>query len=220
MNCPSRTDEVLEHDGSNQNPPSLSGDLTTRADLNGISNSRLQRDHLGSGKSVDAVISEAVSDDISQSSPHASPVSAMSFSEKKTPEVNQNTGPVLCDAPNEAPQEKKTSFLRWLWPILVKYTKFVGPGFIVSVAYIDPGNYSTDVAAGATTKFKLLFIVLMSNVFAVVLQTLAVRLGTVTGKDLAQSCRAYLPRWLNLFLYVMAEAAIIATDIAEVSTFY
>jgi metal iron transporter len=100
--------------------------------------------------------------------------------------------------------------------MISKFTKFIGPGFMVAVAYIDPGNYSTDVAAGANTGFKLLFIVLMSNLFAAVLQSLAVRLGTVTGMNLAEHCRANLPRWLNYVLYFLAEAAIIATDIAEV----
>lgn len=101
--------------------------------------------------------------------------------------------------------------------VLKKYSNFIGPGFMVSVAYIDPGNYSTDVAAGASTRFKLLFIVLMSNIFAIVLQSLAVRLGTVTGLNLAEHCRAHLPRWLNFGLYILGEGAIIATDIAEVS---
>jgi metal iron transporter len=81
---------------------------------------------------------------------------------------------------------------------------------------VDPGNYATDVAAGATYQFRLLFIVLLSNIFAIFLQSLAIKLGTVSGLNLAEACRAFLPRWLNYFLYVMAEAAIIATDIAEV----
>ena len=98
----------------------------------------------------------------------------------------------------------------------MKFATFVGPGFMVAVAYIDPGNYATDVAAGASTRFQLLFIVLMSNLFAVVLQSLAIRLGTVTGLNLAEHCRANLPKWMNIALYVLAEAAIIATDIAEV----
>ena len=87
---------------------------------------------------------------------------------------------------------------------------------MVSVAYIDPGNYSTDVAAGSTFRFRLLFIVLMSNLFAIFLQSLCIKLGTVTGLNLAEHCRAHLPRWLNITLYLFAEAAIIATDIAEV----
>ncbi|TFB07799.1 Manganese transporter SMF1 [Trichoderma ghanense] len=100
--------------------------------------------------------------------------------------------------------------------VLMTFGKFVGPGFMVSVAYIDPGNYSTDIAAGSSYRFKLLFVVLLSNLFAILLQSLAIQLGTVTGLDLASACRAYLPRWLNYFLYVLAEVAIIATDIAEV----
>ncbi|KAH0601584.1 hypothetical protein MHUMG1_00462 [Metarhizium humberi] len=96
------------------------------------------------------------------------------------------------------------------------FGKFVGPGFMISVAYIDPGNYATDIAAGASYQYKLLFIVLLSNLFAILLQSLAIQLGTVTGLDLASACRAYLPRWLNYLLYGLAEVAIIATDMAEV----
>jgi len=70
--------------------------------------------------------------------------------------------------------------------------------------------------AGASYRFRLLFVVLLSNIFAILLQSLAVRLGTITGLDLAAACRAFLPRWLNYFLYALAEIAIIATDIAEV----
>lgn len=81
---------------------------------------------------------------------------------------------------------------------------------------VDPGNYATDIAAGASYQFKLLFIVLLSNIFAILLQSLAIQLGTVTGLDLACMCRVYLPRWLNYFLYALAEIAIIATDMAEV----
>ena len=99
---------------------------------------------------------------------------------------------------------------------LLDLASFVGPGFLVAVAYIDPGNYSTDVAAGAATGYRLLFIVLLSNVFAVVLQSLSIRLGTVTGKNLSEHCRLHLPKWLNIFIYILAEIAIIATDIAEV----
>ncbi|THV43674.1 hypothetical protein BGAL_1180g00010 [Botrytis galanthina] len=100
--------------------------------------------------------------------------------------------------------------------VMVKFAKFVGPGFMVAVAYIDPGNYATDVAAGATYRFKLLFIVLMSNIFAIFLQSLCIKLGTVSGLNLAEACRAFLPRWMNYALYILAEGAIIATDIAEV----
>jgi len=100
--------------------------------------------------------------------------------------------------------------------ILTKYAKFIGPGAMVSVAYIDPGNYATDVAAGATYRFKLLFIVLLSNIFAIYLQSLCIKLGSVTGMNLAQMIKAHTPKWLNIILYLFAEAAIVVTDIAEV----
>lgn len=97
-----------------------------------------------------------------------------------------------------------------------KYILFIGPGIMVSVAYMDPGNYSTAVSSGAEFGYDLLFIIFMSNLFAVVLQCLCVKLGSVTGLDLAEMCRMHLPYQLNLFLYVCAELAIIATDLAEV----
>ncbi len=78
----------------------------------------------------------------------------------------------------------------------------------IAVAYIDPGNYSTDVAAGASYRFKLLFIVFMSNIFAVFLQSLCIKLGSVSGLNLAEACREFLPKWLNISLYIMAEAAV------------
>ncbi|ATY66482.1 transporter smf2 [Cordyceps militaris] len=106
--------------------------------------------------------------------------------------------------------------LHKLKKVLFNYAKFVGPGFMISVAYIDPGNYATDIAAGASYQYKLLFIVLLSNLFAILLQTLAIQLGSVTGNDLASACRAHCPRWLNYLLYALAEIAIIATDLAEV----
>ncbi|KZF24957.1 natural resistance-associated macrophage protein [Xylona heveae TC161] len=116
---------------------------------------------------------------------------------------------------NNAPGGFKGACRRTLRSV-AKFAKFLGPGFLVSVAYIDPGNYSTDAAAGASYRFRLLFIILMSNVFAIFLQSLCIKLGTITGMDLAENCRIHLPKWMNLTLYVFAEAAIIATDIAEV----
>ncbi|KAH7142887.1 transporter smf2 [Dactylonectria estremocensis] len=100
-----------------------------------------------------------------------------------------------------------------------KFGSFIGPGFMIAVAYIDPGNYATDIAAGASYRFRLLFIVLLANIFAIFLQSLAIKLGTISGLNLAEACRAFLPRWLNYTLYFFAEVAIIATDIAEVIGF-
>ncbi|KAG5417013.1 SMF3 [Candida metapsilosis] len=97
-----------------------------------------------------------------------------------------------------------------------KYLTFVGPGLVVSVSYLDPGNYSTSTSGGSMYQYKLCFVIFMSNIFAVILQTLCVKLGTITGLDLAEMCRLNLtPNW-NLFMYLCAEIAIIATDLAEV----
>lgn len=100
--------------------------------------------------------------------------------------------------------------------VLRKYSKFVGPGLMVAVAYIDPGNYQTATSAGAQNQFSLLFFVLLLNVFAIFLQCLCIKLGTITGMDLSRACRTHLPAWMNYTVYVFAEAAIIATDVAEV----
>ncbi|ORZ04632.1 natural resistance-associated macrophage protein-domain-containing protein [Absidia repens] len=93
---------------------------------------------------------------------------------------------------------------------------FIGPGFMVAVGYLDPGNWATNIEAGSQFGYRLLFIILISNIIALFLQNLTIRLGTVTGLDLAAACRHYLPRYVSLFLYVLAEGAIIATDLAEV----
>ncbi|PMD57066.1 natural resistance-associated macrophage protein [Hyaloscypha bicolor E] len=99
---------------------------------------------------------------------------------------------------------------------MVKFGKFVGPGTIITVAYIDPDNFQTAVSSGAQLKYKLLFMVLISNLIAIYLHALAVKLGSVTGMDLAQMNRAHLPSWLNYGLWFIAEAAIVCTDIGQV----
>lgn len=100
--------------------------------------------------------------------------------------------------------------------VMLTFAKFIGPGIMVAVAYMDPGNYSTAVSAGAEKRYALLFVVLLSTILALFLQSLAVKLGSVTGRDLALNCRRHLPFWLSAIIYVFAEAAIIATDMAEV----
>ncbi|MGO9596606.1 MAG: Nramp family divalent metal transporter [Isosphaeraceae bacterium] len=93
---------------------------------------------------------------------------------------------------------------------------FLGPAYLVSVGYMDPGNWATDLEGGARFGYALIWVLLMSNLMAVLLQTLAARLGVVTGHDLAQACRAeYSPR-VNLVLWMLAEVAIAACDLAEV----
>ena len=93
---------------------------------------------------------------------------------------------------------------------------FAGPAYLVSVGYMDPGNWATDLAGGARFEYQLVWVLLMSNLMAVLLQTLSARLGVVTGKDLAQACRDYYPRPLIFPLWVLCEIAIIACDLAEV----
>ena len=100
-------------------------------------------------------------------------------------------------------------FLRRLWA-------FGGIGMMVAVGYMDPGNWATDLAAGAQYGYALLFVILASNLMAMVLQHLAVRLGVVTGRDLAQACRDHYPRPVSLVLWVLCELAIAACDLAEV----
>src|SRR5436305_5898524 len=93
---------------------------------------------------------------------------------------------------------------------------FFGPAYLVSVGYMDPGNWATDLAGGAKFGYALIWVLLMSNLMAILLQTLSARLGLVTGRDLAQACRdAYSPavRWI---LFVLCEIAIAACDLAEV----
>jgi len=93
---------------------------------------------------------------------------------------------------------------------------FAGPAYLVSVGYMDPGNWATDLAGGSRFGYQLIWVLLMSNLMAVLLQTLSARLGVVTGKDLAQACRDYYPRALVYPLWVLCEIAIVACDLAEV----
>lgn len=97
-----------------------------------------------------------------------------------------------------------------------KLLAFTGPGYMVAVGYMDPGNWATDLAGGSAFGYTLLFVILLSSIFAMFLQHLTVKLGIVTGKDLAQICRQVFPRWMNVGLWLMAELMIIACDLAEV----
>ncbi len=92
---------------------------------------------------------------------------------------------------------------------------FFGPAYLISVGYIDPGNWATDLEGGSRFGYTLIWVLLMSNAMALVLQVLAARLGIVTGKDLAQACRDHYPRWVGHILWILTELAIVATDIAE-----
>ncbi|MBL4872790.1 MAG: Nramp family divalent metal transporter [Rhodobacteraceae bacterium] len=93
---------------------------------------------------------------------------------------------------------------------------FLGPGYLVAVGYMDPGNWATSIAGGSTFGYTLLSIVVLSNFMAIILQALSLRLGIASGRDLAQACFDAYGKKARWFLWVMAEAAIIATDLAEV----
>src|ERR1700710_1959593 len=93
---------------------------------------------------------------------------------------------------------------------------FAGPGYLVSVGYMDPGNWATDIAGGSRFGYTLLSVILLSNVMAILLQALAARLGIAAGRDLAQACRDTYSRPVNIMLWLACEDAIIACDLAEV----
>src|SRR6476661_7709788 len=101
-------------------------------------------------------------------------------------------------------------------PVWRRAFAFFGPAYLVSVGYMDPGNWATDLAGGSKFGYSLLWVLLMSNLMALLLQTLSARLGVVRGRDLAQANRETYPRSINLCFYVLAEIAIAATDLAEV----
>jgi len=93
---------------------------------------------------------------------------------------------------------------------------FAGPAYLVSVGYMDPGNWATDLEGGSRFGYSLIWVIMMSNMMAVLLQTLAARLGIVTGKDLAQACRAEYSKQASFVLWILCEIAVAATDLAEV----
>ena len=104
---------------------------------------------------------------------------------------------------------KKSGFWR-------KYLAFAGPGLMIAVGYMDPGNWATDIAGGAQFGYTLLSVILISNIFAMVLQHLSVKLGVVAERDLAQACRDHFKPTTNFILWVFCEIAIAACDLAEV----
>jgi manganese transport protein len=101
-------------------------------------------------------------------------------------------------------------------PVWKRMLSFFGPAYLVSVGYMDPGNWATDLAGGSKFGYKLIWVLLMSNLMALLLQSLSARLGIVRGRDLAQANRETYPKYINLVLYLLAEVAIAACDLAEV----
>ena len=119
-----------------------------------------------------------------------------------------DSAPSLPEAYRSISTDKKSWIKRFL--------AFAGPGYLVSVGYMDPGNWGTDLAGGAKYGYALLWVILASNLMAMLLQTLCARLGLVTGKDLAQACRDYYKKPAAIVLWLLCEIAIIACDLAEV----
>lgn len=114
------------------------------------------------------------------------------------------------------PENFQTITIKQSWPWWRKLFAFAGPGYLVAVGYMDPGNWATDLAAGSRFNYALLSVVFLSNLMAIILQHLAAKLGIVTGRDLAQACRDHFSPLVSFFLWVLCEIAICACDLAEV----
>ncbi len=100
--------------------------------------------------------------------------------------------------------------------VLKKYSAYAGPGLLIAVGYMDPGNWATDIAGGSQFGYTLLSVILISNLFAMILQHLSIKLGVVAERDLAQACRDHFNPTINFILWVLCEIAIAACDLAEV----
>ncbi len=121
----------------------------------------------------------------------------------------ESESPSLPEAHRSIPIGEKLSFFK-------KMMAFSGPGFLVAVGYMDPGNWATDLAGGAKFGYTLLWVILLSNLMAILLQHLCVKLGVVSGRDLAQACRDHYSKPVAFILWVLCELAIAACDLAEV----
>src|SRR3954452_19967259 len=119
------------------------------------------------------------------------------------------SGPSLPEVHGTIPVPKDFSFWR-------KLLAFSGPGYLVAVGYMDPGNWATDLAGGSAFGYSLLSVILLSNLMAILLQSLCAKLGIVTGRDLAQACRDHYSKPVAMALWVLCEIAICACDLAEV----
>jgi manganese transport protein len=129
--------------------------------------------------------------------------------ELAVPYVRPNASPSLPEAHRSIPILSSASWIR-------KVFAFAGPGYLVAVGYMDPGNWATDIGGGSRFGYTLLSVIVLSNVMAMILQALSAKLGIVTGRDLAQACREHYSRRTSLVLWVLCEIAIAACDLAEV----
>nr|WP_312476748.1 Nramp family divalent metal transporter [Neobacillus sp.] len=121
----------------------------------------------------------------------------------------QNDNPSLQEVYKTIPIKKTGSFFR-------KLLGFIGPGYLVAVGYMDPGNWATSIAGGSAYGYTLLSVILISNLMAMLLQALAAKLGIVSGRDLAQACRDHYSKPVSFVLWILCELAIVACDLAEV----
>ena len=124
--------------------------------------------------------------------------------------------PVTATAPFCPSEVAGSIFVPTTDPLWKKIARFAGPGLLISVGYMDPGNWTTAIQAGSVYGYKLLFVVVLSSVAAIVLQCLSMRLGIVSGRDLAIQCREHYSLAAGRIMWLLAEIAIIACDLAEV----
>src|SRR3984957_1854150 len=125
--------------------------------------------------------------------------------------------PDLTSAPPPASLPEVHSTVATARPTVIRrMLAFAGPAYLVSVGYMDPGNWATDLVGGSQFGYRLLWVIVLSNLMAILLQTLAARLGIVAGRDLAQACREAYPKAVCNALWVLCEIAIAACDLAEV----
>ena len=122
--------------------------------------------------------------------------------------MSNNDGHSLANVHSSINPESKIGWKRVL--------AFLGPAYLVSVGYMDPGNWATDIAGGSAFGYKLIWVLFASNLIALLLQSLSARLGIVRGLDLAQASKNAYPRFVNFCLYILAQVAIIACDLAEI----
>ncbi|XP_034888959.1 metal transporter Nramp7.2 [Populus alba] len=123
-------------------------------------------------------------------------------------DVEGHPQPWVDDLELEDPNQQKPGWRKFL--------SYVGPGFLVSLAYLDPGNLETDLQAGANHRYELLWVILIGLIFALIIQSLAANLGVSTGKHLSEICKAEYPKYVKYCLWLLAEIAVIAADIPEV----
>ena len=122
--------------------------------------------------------------------------------------MNNEHGQSLSNVHSSIATENKTGWKRLM--------AFIGPAYLISIGYMDPGNWATDIAGGSAFGYKLIWVLFVSNLMALLLQSLAARLGIVRGLDLAQASKNAYPRFANFCLYILAQVAIIACDLAEI----